>query len=200
MKNRQTWMIVAMAAAVIGGGLLTAHAQNALRKDPAVVAVVDVVDVINNLREKQHIEADLNAEKERIQGEREEKRKELLRLQEDLKLLDPGSAEHGRKQQALEKAAIEVRVWENYESQKLQRLTSVRYEALYRKMIDTIGKIADQGNIDIVLFKERPPEFPNIKPEQLVGAIQVRKVLWSRENLDITQRVRNQMDNEFNAG
>ena len=70
---------------------------------------------------------------------------------------------------------------------------------VYRKLSDTIGKVATEAGYDMVLFKEKTMALPqaNMKPDTLSAMLQMRKVIWVRNDLDITDQIVLRMNNEW---
>ena len=69
--------------------------------------------------------------------------------------------------------------------------------SMYRKLIDAMGKVATENGYDMVIFKEKEIPFNKLKPEALSTYIAMRKVLWVRNDLDITDQVVQRMNNEW---
>lgn len=186
--------IVAAAAVLMSVSL--AHAQKATG-----VAVVDVQRAFDSLKEKSQIEADLQTQADKVKQEDQERTTKIKELQQDLSILQPGTAAYEKKQEEFERAALDRQVWLNFQQQKLNRERAVRIENIYKKMLNAIGRTATQNGYQIVLFKEPPVQFSNVtKPEQISALIQVRKVLWSADELDLTDQVIQKLDNEFVSG
>ena len=115
--------------------------------------------------------------------------------------MPPGTPAFNEKQAQLEQKAIELQAWRGYQNQRLNRERGLQIERLYRNVTDTIGRVAEENGFDIVMFKERPVDFTGAKPEALKTLIQVRKVLWAAEQLDLTDQVIQMMNNDFsNSG
>jgi Skp family chaperone for outer membrane proteins len=199
LKARKTW-IPALAVALALCWIVGANANNLLRGRPTAVAVVDVQKAFDALAEKDQIEADLRAEAERLKLQEEDKKKSIRELQADLEILAQGQPAWKAKKEQLDTGLIELQVWRNFETQKLNRERGVQIENLYRKLTDSIGRVAGQQGYDVVLFKEKPVEFRGAEPQQIPTLIQVRKVLWSADDLDVTNAVITDMNNQFRSG
>lgn len=186
------WMSAAVIAAVSMFAVNHAHAQT------SSVAVVDVQKAFDSLREKTTIEAELQTKADQVRQEDEQRKNAIKGLQEDLQILAPGTAAYENKQEELERAVLDRQVWLNFQQSKLNRERAVRIENIYKKMIETIGRVATSSGYKVVLFKEPEVRFTNVqKPEQISALIQVRKVLWAADELDLTDQVIQRMNNEF---
>ena len=195
MKHERTLHTAARICVVVLCALVSVRA-NAQQK-PTHVAVCDVQHVFENLREKVEIEADLQAMAEQFQQEGEQRATKLRDLQHDLELLAKDSDAHSKKVEQIGDAVIELQVYKGIITQRINRERALKTEYLYRKMLKAIGDVAKENAYDLVLFKERKVDFSKVKREALNAAISLRKVLWSSDELDITEQVTTNLNNAF---
>lgn len=189
--------IVVAAVLVAALGLVAVNANNLLRGTPTAVAVVEVQRVIDNLKEKQSIEASLQQNNDRVQKEKQEAEQKIKQMQEELGLLTPGTDNFRKKQEQIEEAVISLNARLQFENQKIQRERGIQIEGLYQKMTRAIGDVAKTNGYQLVLFSEGPPEFRFENTQQLTTLIQLRKVLYFDPSLDITEQVTQKMNNDF---
>ncbi len=193
MNRKFTWM---MAAVAVMGMTFTAQAQKATG-----VAVVDVQKAFDALKEKVQVEAELQSAADGVKQEDTRRQQKLVELQQDLKILAAGTPPYDRKQEELEKGALDRQVWLQYQQAKLNRERAVRIENIYKKMVEAIGRVATSAGYKLVLFKEPDVNLSQItKPEQISAVIGSRKVIWSADDLDLTDQVIQKLNNEFSAG
>ncbi len=197
MKSRSVWTALILAATVGFSGVLVANAGYRLGGRPTAAAVVDVQMVFESLKEKMQIEADLKGRLEQLNQDEQNQKQSLQELQSDMEILAPDTPAYNEKQDQLERKVIELQSWISFQTQKLNRERGMQIERLYRKAVDAIGRVAQQSSYDIVFFKEKPVNFAGAKPEALNTLIQVRKVLWSAADLDLTDEVIQMMNNEY---
>lgn len=164
---------------------------------PVAVAVVDVVKVSEALAERRQIEADLQTKADRLKEEDQNRQKKLEQLQKDVEFLAPGTPARDQKTEELERMALELQAWRSFQTNKINRERTLQIENVYRRMLDAVGRVAKENNYDLVLFKETAINFANARPEQVSAVIQVRKVLWSADDLDLTDEIIQRMNNEF---
>ena len=161
------------------------------------VAVCDVQQIFENLKEKVQIEADLQAMAEQLKEEEQQRGGMLRDLQHDLDLLIRDSEDYNGKIGEIERAAMELQVFRGLITQRINRERALKTGYLYRKMLDAIGSVAKESAYDLVLFKERPANFRDTKREAINTAITLRKVLWAANELDLTEQVITKMNNTF---
>lgn len=196
--NRLTVLAVIVAVALIA--LAGAGASTAMQAQPTAVAVADVQAIFNSLKEKTALEAELRSRGEQLQQQEQEKRNAIAQLRQDLGVLNAGSDAYRQKEEQLTEAAIALRVWAELEQQKLNRERVLQIESLYRQTMDAVAQVAQDSGYDVVLFKESAPEFDAENPQQLSTLIQVRKVLYAADSIDITSQVIQRMNNAYDAG
>ncbi|MCC6579441.1 MAG: OmpH family outer membrane protein [Phycisphaeraceae bacterium] len=164
---------------------------------PTAIAVVDVERSMNAMDEMTQIQANMNTLLDRSKNEELDRRKKLEQLQQDLQLLQAGTDAFRQKSDELQLKAIELDSWSKFQQGALQREQVLQLTNLYRKLLDMVGKVAGDNGFDMVIFKEKDPEFRNVKPDALSALISLRKVLWVREDLDLTDQVILRMNNEW---
>ncbi|MBI1337055.1 MAG: hypothetical protein GC164_08845 [Phycisphaera sp.] len=199
MTHARFKALVVLLAVLMLAGYVTAQGRTAGRGRPTAVAVCDVQRAFDAMEEKKHVEADLQTRAQKLQQEKQDREKEITQLQSDLDMLAPDTPAYDQKQADLERRAIEYRAWLEFQTNKLNRDRATSIESLYRKLLDSIGTVAKDNGYDMVVFKETAVNFKGAKPEQLSALIQVRKVLWASDDLDITDLAITQVNNAFNT-
>ena len=193
MKVQHITFPLVLAAGVVLNGFGVARAQN----KPTRVAVCDVQVVFDALEEKGQVEADLQEMVEKLQEEGKSREQKIKDLKFDMEILAKGSEAHKKKVGEIERALMELRVFQGLRALRINRERALKTQYLYRKMSDAVGRVAKENDFGIVLFKERPVDFTNTKAEALNAVINMRKVLWAADELDLTQQVIQKMNNEF---
>lgn len=197
MTRKQFFVAAIAMTALTFSAVLGAGAQGLTAARPTKVATVDVLNVFNGLQEKAQVEADIRTRGEQLRTEEESRRKELMDLQNDLKILAPETQAYTQKTNQIKRKVLELKVWSQMESENLTSESSIQLAGLYRKMCDTIGKVAKENNYDMVIYKEQEPTFQNVKPESMNQIIQMRKVLWSADDMEITDQTITRMNNDY---
>lgn len=196
--TRKHLSILALAIALITfSAVLGAGAQGLTAARPTKVAVVDVLKVFNGLQEKAQVEADMRSKGEKLQKEEHARQKELQDLQNDLKILAPETQAYSQKTEQIKSKLIELKVWSQVQADSLKSESTLQLANLYRKMVDAIGRVAKENGYDLVLYKEQAPDFEHVKPEAINQMIQLRKLLWSADDLNVTDQVVTRMNNEY---
>jgi len=197
MKPKDLFNTFVLVTVLVLGGVVAVNARTMLAGQPTSAAVVDVQLTFSSIKEKLQVESELKSHLEQLNRDEQDRKRELEELKSDLEILAPDTPAYNDKQAKLEHSAIELQAWRTFQTQKLSQERGLQVEKLYRKMLDAIASIAEQNGYDLVLFKEKPVDFRGAKPEALNTLIQVRKVLWSSDQLDLTDEVIQLMNNQF---
>lgn len=163
----------------------------------SATAVVDLKRTYDSLRQKVSVEADFKTREEAFKAENGKREDKLKQIQESMKDLKPGSGEYVAVQEQLERATGDYRVWVTVEAGKINRDRAAWLKAIYAKMLEAIAEASAERGYDLVLFKSPTVDFTEVSSEQVPGLIQSRKVLWSVQELDLTDLVIQKMNLAF---
>lgn len=192
--------LTVLAVVMVTGLVVLLGAGAAMQAQPTATAVADVQKIFDSLREKTAVEGQLRSRQERLEQQLASKRNEVAQLRQDLGVLAPGGPDYQEKEDQLRKAAVDLRVWAEVEQQRVVGEQVIQVESLYRKTLDTVAQVARDNGYDIVLYKEPAPNFDVREPQDLLRLIQLRKVLFAADSIDITEQVVQRMNNAFDAG
>ncbi len=197
MKKQTLYGIALMAAVALLASVMTAGASYAMQARPTAIAVVDVMKVLEGLHEKPKIEAEIKTMAQKVEQEIKDRGTKVQQLKEDLDMLAPGTAAHTEKLDKYEYEAFALQTFARYQEQKIKREQSLQYEAVYRKILDSAGKVAQEAGYDMVVLKDRLVNFGDADPKQLRALFSLQKLLWSKPDLDLTEQITLRMNTEF---
>ena len=188
--------LAALACLAALAGVTTAQRQGAA---PATVGVIDIAKAYNSLAEKTEIDAALETMRQNIEKENTARGEEIKALQDDLReLTRPGSEVYNKKRDELQLMALELQAWREFQKKRLGGEQAIRKEKLYKSILDAVGVYAQASEYDLVLYKEADVNFRNATSGQVDALIALRKVIWSKDAMDITDSVIAKMNNDFN--
>ncbi|MEO0587765.1 MAG: OmpH family outer membrane protein [Planctomycetota bacterium] len=190
--------ILAAVVLVMSVGISAVRGQSGAAPQTSI-AVVDVEAVFGGLKSLTAFEAEQSAEGAALNRELEIRSAAARAMQSDLELLTPGTEAHADKENELRLAALELRVWQQFEQERLARESIVELERTYRDIADTINRIATERGIDAVLFDQPLDELVAENRQQLLAQIADRKLLFASERIDLTDAVIRRMNNDFDA-
>ena len=194
-RNPIVFVIVTAAIVTLLG--LADTAADRLVAKPTAIAVLSVADAYNALDEKVVVDAALATMGAQIKKEEETRVDELKQLQKDLEVLQPGGAAFRQKQERLQLLAFELKAWREFQQQRIVHEQALRKEQLYRKIMAAVGAFAEDIGYDLVLYQEREINFRGANSGQVDALIALRKVLWVKKELDITDAIVAKMNNDF---
>jgi len=196
MQLSRNIMITAVALVVLVVGLVGVNAQGVLSGEPTVVAVVDLSNLYDSLREKQQIDTELGTIRTRVTQESEDQQKDIAQKKQDLDMLVPGTPPYADAQESYERAALDYQVWAQYEQNKLQREASIRIKKLQENLEKAINTVAETQSVGVVLYKQQSLRLgANAQGRQQNANIEI--VAWASDAVDITDLVAQQMNNDF---
>jgi Skp family chaperone for outer membrane proteins len=203
MQTKQHTTLTFAAIAMLLSAAFVWHAGATASRPPAqptAVAVVDIVDIIAGLHEREVLENQLNTRMEARQAQLDEVVKELEALDADIQFLARGTDEYREKlREGMEKQAVA-----KARREALSQIVSIDMGSvmarLYTKVVEAIKQISDREGYDIVLFDDSKFEIPDGAPNQEVyRAIITKSVIYRHDSIDITQQVITLMNNEYGA-
>ena len=147
--------------------------------------------------EKRHIDAEMQTRQDNLAAELNKRQTEIKQLQSDLELLPAGGDDFTRTQEELERKAINLQAWGAYEQKKLQREVAIRNDRMLKKVIDAVGRVAQDNGYDAVLNPENRIQVPTGNAAQPTRTANLPIVLWNSGQHDITDQVIQLMNNEF---
>jgi len=196
MQISRNLMITLSALVVLVVGLVGVNAQGVLNGEPTVVAVVDLGNLYDSLREKQQIDTELGTIRTRVTQESEDQQKDIAQKKQDLDMLVPGTPPYADAQEVYERAALDYQVWAQYEQNKLQREAGIRIKKLQENLEKAIDTVSQAQNIGVVLYKQQSLRLgANAQGRQQTANIQI--VAWASDSVDITDQIAQQMNNDF---
>ncbi len=199
MKTTERMLLVGVtAAAVTLAATMTLRGQGA-SAPPVSVGTVNVETVFGNLDERNAIEADIQSRVSELQQWEQEQRKEISAMRSNLEIMQPDSPNYQRQREELEKKLINLRVELEVRQRQIEQHKALQMEQLYRKIIDGTEQVARQAGYEVVLMKDETPNFTGANQQQMAALIQVRKLLYADADLDLTDRVTQQLNNNYAA-
>lgn len=200
-RSKRAWSsVVPWAAACVSGAALMAALTQPGRTQPAVIATVDVMVVMDGLKEAQALEAQYKARGEALNKQYKEGIAREQALKADLESLprnDPtfrAKYFDYRKQQFANEADRQAMQAElDDEGGEIRR-------GLYQKVIAKVQQIAAQARYDLVLLDDLRVKVPEEGSERgVLAGIQMKKVLYRGDALDISRLVIDAMNNDYAA-
>jgi outer membrane protein len=155
---------------------------------PARLAVVDVSKVLQTSVRHKQWQAKMQEEETQLKAEFQKTRKELEALQANLDLLKPNSADYLKLVGDVLDKKGQIEAKNKYYEEKVNVEMQQWTESLYTKLLEVVGKVAQQKGLDIVLAQEQL-DLPSPSVRDFMLTIKTKKVLYNSSHLDITDEV-----------
>lgn len=189
MKKPRIYLLVIgcfLASVVV---LSSTSAQNA----PAVgssttVAVCDVVQVFDNYARAKQLGSEFAERGKRLQAEDDQRVKAIENLSNELEGLMAGSREHDQRLNEVRRLTISRKVWMQFQTELAQRDRMRLTKGMYNEIIAMVAKIAKQRGVEIVLYRKNEEQSAE-NMAQMLQQMELRKVIYASNNVDITDSV-----------
>ena len=199
MQQRNFYMLVTITALVLAvGGWVELRGQQAAAGAPTRVAVLDLSEVLNGCKEAAAMMAETQGRIDDTQREMSERQTELQDMQTAVGMLGDDTPTRRQTMEQLQLKAIEYKVWVEVQGNRMEMEQTLQTELLYRRALEAIERVAREDGYDLVLYAAPDSSVRGKNRQQLAAAMQLRKVVYAAEGLDITKRVILVMDNEYN--
>lgn len=191
-----------MMSVVLVAGLMVGLSARSLAAGPQIVTA-NPVKVFEDMQERKDLQAKMDTERKGLEDQNTQKRQEVDKIKDGLKMLKSDSPQYQAENQKLLQKAIEYDAWAKMVQLDAARRQKQEMVSLFDKIQVAIGKVATEKGIDLVITDQRP-EIPDdlekINMDQLRGLILGRSVLFSSGKLDITQDVVTRLNADYAKG
>ena len=182
-------LLISMAV----GSMVTPNGQAATR-----VATIDVV-LINNEYQRQK---DLTEEMMRLQQASEAESvtriQKIDAAQAELNAFAPADPSYKKKMQDLFAMRIDYKNWGELKQAMMAAEAAVWTHTIYKEIVDSAARIAQQEGIDVVLYRdELPPAINDV--QEMQNMIRRRKVIYSNPQIDMSQAVLTALNSAYRA-
>jgi Skp family chaperone for outer membrane proteins len=212
---RQTWWS-AVATVVLAGAVLTAATRAQTPPPPAAavpaapattklpptkLAVVNIVELFENLKEKTAADDAIETMKKNFEQESRKKQSDLDLAADNLdKTYKRGTDAYRKAQEDLMRRKAQKDTEDRVNQELLFVELRVRTADLYRKINEAVAAYAQANGIALVFVADNPNVEGVRTQEQLQAMVTVRKVLYADPSFDITKAILTKMNTEFELG
>lgn len=186
-------LVPALLLAVIG---LSAPAMAQLK-----VGVVNPSRILREMKETKDVELSLQAERDALQAQANEKTQKIAKLEQDRSQVKPDAPQWAELNRQIVNLRSELEGWSKNAQEDLGRKMRDQSLKLYNKIREAINETAKADNLDLVLSEqsEMPEQdLARIPPMQLLGALFTNKqVIYRKDSLDITDKVIAKLDSAY---
>lgn len=165
------------------------------------VAVVNVAVASEKYVKTTELEAQFDAVRKRVNGERDAMKEKLERanrsLQEEIK---PGTEEFRKRMKEIALMDAELKWYVESEGQKVEKGLAESLKSIYNDIQTATREVAEEKKIEIVLASDvLPPDTPD-SPQQLRQHILLQKVIYWNPSVDLTEEVVARLNAKYKSG
>lgn len=195
--------VLVAAGALAAAGQTAAPAAPAPAAQGSTLAVVNVVDLFNNLKEKTDGDAVIENLKDGYDKEGLKRKDEITRLQNELDkptVFKPGTPEYAKEQDDLLQKTYDLDSYSNFVNAKLQLELRLRTASLYHKINDAVADYAKANHIVMVFVADSADIEKAPSMDDLKQFVRTRKLMYYDPRFDITQQIIIKMNTEYALG
>lgn len=191
-KNRLALIALALVVLMLVGAGAGVGAK------PTTIAVVDVFKVFKDAQIVMQLVAARTTKAQELQETFAKLKQEINSDKDDLEMFVEKSGQaYKEKKQKFDFKLIHYEATKKFHQQQLLYLESESLERVYRQLLKSVDRVATANGIDLVLFKAQEFQFNAGKPRENLALIANRRVLWVKKDLDISDQVIQDMDNQL---
>lgn len=163
------------------------------------VAVVNLEKTFNGLEEWVAVEAELLAMGSELEEEAVRRREEVEEMLADTEDYPIGSEKYKEAERRYEMAALEFQAYVALHQGRRMEYNDTQIKAVYDKIKSTAMAMADERGFDLILVDDSVVPIPE-DSKDILSQISSRRVLFAREQMDITEALITKMNADFRAG
>ena len=180
----------------------SATANNAVQTArPTRVATVNLEILLEGLDEQDVLQSQLDQLLADSQAQLRTLENRIEGLQADFEALADGSPEKRRKGLEIRETQIQIRARAESQQALISDETGAVLLQIFRKIRASVSEVAARDGWDVVVVDDSDARIPERAAQQVaLNFITNRTLLYSADGVDITDTVRQYMNNRFQAG
>ena len=160
------------------------------------VGVVDLNNVFEKYEKRKTSDAQLKEQEKQYQKIINDKKKELVSLNEKIQLLDLGSESRKKDEETFEKKNIELESYAKFAEKSLMKKYKDYFGSLYTEVCKEVEDIGKREQYDLIIKKEEP-ELQSGGISELQFKVGIKTVLYHSESVDITNQVIDNLNKKY---
>ncbi|HHT9109793.1 MAG TPA: OmpH family outer membrane protein [Candidatus Brocadiaceae bacterium] len=160
------------------------------------VGVVDLNSVFEKYGKRTAYDAQLKEQEKQYQKIINDKKKELVSLNEKIQLLDLGSEVRKKEEETFEKKNMELESYAKFAEKSLVKKYKEYFEGLYSEVCKEIEGIGKREQYDLII-KQEEPELQGGGISELQFKVGIKTVLYHSDSVDITNQVIDTLNKKY---
>jgi Skp family chaperone for outer membrane proteins len=165
----------------------------------SAVAVVNLEKTFNGLEEWVAVEAELLAMGSQLEDEAVRRREEVEGMLADTEDYPVGSEKYKEAERRYEMAALEFQAYVALHQGRRLEFNDTQIKGIYDKIKSAAMDMANERGLDLILVDDSVVPIPD-DAKDILSQISSRRVLFAREQLDVTEGLITRMNAKFRAG
>ncbi|MDG2424025.1 MAG: OmpH family outer membrane protein [Phycisphaerales bacterium] len=180
-------------------GNVRSDANQAPNASKTAVAVVNLEKTFNGLEQWVAVEGTLMDMGGKLEDEAERRREVVEGLQADTEDYPVGSEKYKEAERRFEMAALEFQAYVAMHQGRRMEYNDTQIRSIYEKIKDAANKMADERGLDLILVDDSVVPIPP-DSQDILSQISSRRVLFARDQMDITNALIAEMNAAYRAG
>ncbi len=160
------------------------------------IGVVDLNAVFEKYEKRKASDAQLKEQEKQYQKIINDKKKELVSLNEKIQLLDLGSEARKKDEETFEKKNMELESYAKFAEKSLMRKYKEYFGRLYAEVHKEVEDIGRREQYDLIIKKEEP-ELQSGGISELQFKVGIKTVLYHSESVDMTNQVIDNLNKKY---
>ena len=160
------------------------------------VGVVDLNNVFEKYEKRKTFDAQLKEQEKQYQKIINDKKKELVSLNEKIQLLDLGSEARKRDEETFEKKNMGLESYAKFAEKNIMRKYKDYFGSLYTEVCKEVEDIGKREQYDLIIKKEEP-ELQSGGISELQFKVGIKTVLYHSESIDMTNQVIDTLNKKY---
>lgn len=168
---------------------------------PTTVAVIDLERAVAGLSQWQVARQEVERLGETLEAQLQEQKAVVDAAEADLDAYAPGTAEYEAAQERFSQRVIEYEALGEFFRRKIAVERARRLRDVYSQIKVSLQTLSVERGYDIVLVDDSKVPLPdeNVGMQEITLQISARRILYSADEVDITDELITRMNNDFNT-
>lgn len=188
--------LVCLCLFVVNGLPKNAVGADAVAPKPPKIGVVDLNDVFSKYEKRKKFDAQLKEQESQYQKSINDKKKELVSLNEKIQLMDLGSEARKKDEETFEKKNLELESFAKFAEKNLVKKYKSYFEGLYSEVCKEVEDIGKREQYDLIIKKEEP-ELQGGGISELQFKVGIKAVLYNSDAVELTNRVIENLNKKY---
>ncbi|MDR4506821.1 MAG: OmpH family outer membrane protein [Candidatus Brocadiaceae bacterium] len=160
------------------------------------VGVVDINKVFEKYEKRKKFDEELKKQEKEYQAAINDKKKELVGLNDKIQLLDLGSDARRKYEETFEKKNMELESYAKFAEKNIMKRYKGSFENLYTDVLKGVEEVGQGGQYDLIIKKEET-ELKGGGLSELQFKVGIKTVLYHSAAVDITNQVIDVLNKNF---